>query len=96
MPRYAPTIHTDPARIAAMEALLPQLDGQTQVELTLTDGSMVRGTVTVRPTVQQFKDADENEGTNGQLRLDSLDGSGALDYVWLDQIRSVRVLPPVE
>ena len=28
MSRYAPTLHTDPARIAALEALLPQLLGQ--------------------------------------------------------------------
>jgi len=94
MSRYAPTIHTDPARIAAMEALLPQLEGETQVELTLADGSLLVGTVTVRPTVQQYRDADENEGTNGQLRLDDLAGSGGPHYVWLDQIRTVRRLPP--
>lgn len=73
MSRYAPTIHTDPARIAALEALLPQLRGQTHVEITLDDGTRLLGTVAVQPTLQQYRDADENEGSNGQLRLDDLD-----------------------
>jgi len=53
MSRIAPRIHTDPAQIARLEALLPQLDGETQVELTLLDGRRLLGTVAVRPTVQQ-------------------------------------------
>jgi len=96
MSRYAPSIHTDPARIAALEALLPQLRGQAPVEITLDDGTRVLGTVTVQPTLQQYRDADENEGSNGQLRLDDLDTPVQQHLVWLDRIASIRQLPPVE
>ncbi|WP_315387462.1 DUF3247 family protein [uncultured Stenotrophomonas sp.] len=94
MSRYAPTIHTHQADIAALEALLPQLKGQTQVEVALKDGTRVSGTVAVQPTVQQYRDADENEGTNGELRLDDLNDPAQQHLVWLDQIQSVRELPP--
>ena len=96
MSRYAPTIHTDPARIAALEALLPQLRGQARVEIILGDGTRVLGTVTVQPTLQQYRDAEENEGSNGQLRLDDLDTPVQQHLVWLDRIASIRHLPPVE
>lgn len=96
MSRYAPTIHTDPTRIAALEALLPQLRGQSRVELTLDDGSRLLGTVAVQPTLQQYRDADENEGSNGQLRLDDLDTPVQQHLVWLDRITAIGQLPPLE
>ena len=96
MSRNAPRIHTNPADIADLEALLPQLKGQTQVEITLTDGRRLLGTVAVQPTVQQYRDAEENEGSNGQLRLDDLDSPAQQHALWLDEIRTIRELPPVE
>ncbi|MCF7751211.1 DUF3247 family protein [Bacillus subtilis subsp. subtilis] len=93
MSRYAPNVHTDPDRIAALEALLPQLRGQTHVEVTLDDGTRLLGTVAVQPTLQQYRDADENEGSNGQLRLDDLDTPVQQRHVWLDQIASIRQIP---
>lgn len=96
MSRTAPRIHTDPADIAALECLLPQLKGQTQVEITLKDGNRLVGTVAVQPTVQQYRDAGENEGSNGQLRLDDLDTPAQHHTVWLDEISAIRELPPVE
>ncbi|WP_367344995.1 DUF3247 family protein [Stenotrophomonas bentonitica] len=94
MSRTAPTILTHQADIAGLEALLPQLKGQTQVEVTLKDGTHVSGTVAVQPTVQQYRDAAENEGTNGELRLDDLNDPAQQHLLWLDQIASVRELPP--
>lgn len=96
MSRIAPRIHTNPTDIAELEALLPQLKGQTQVEITLKDGSRLLGTVAVQPTVQQYRDAEENEGSNGQVRLDDLDTPVQQHVLWLDQIRAVRELPPIE
>jgi hypothetical protein len=93
MSRTAPTIYTDPADIARLEALLPQLPDEARVEVTLEDDTRVLGTVAVRPTVQQYRDADENEGSNGQLRLDDLDTPVQQHHIWLHQIRSVRQLP---
>ncbi|AWH24089.1 DUF3247 family protein [Stenotrophomonas sp. YAU14D1_LEIMI4_1] len=94
MSRIAPRIHTDPAQIARLESLLPQLEGETQVELTLQDGRRLLGTVAVRPTVQQFRNDAGDEGTNGLLRLDDYDAPVQQHYVWLDEIASVRRLPP--
>ncbi|HDS0924566.1 TPA: DUF3247 family protein [Stenotrophomonas maltophilia] len=96
MSRIAPRIHTNPADIAALEALLLQLKGQTQVEVTLKDGRRLLGTVAVQPTVQQYRDAEENEGSNGQLRLDDLDAPVQQHVLWLDEISAIRELPPVE
>jgi hypothetical protein len=96
MSRIAPRIHTNPADIAALEALLPQLKGQTEVEVTLKDGRRLLGTVAVQPTVQQYRDAEENEGSNGQLRLDDLDAPVQQHVLWLDEISAIRELPPVE
>ena len=96
MSRNAPRIHTNPADIAELEALLPQLKGQAQVEITLIDGRRLLGTVAVQPTVQQYRDAEENEGSNGQLRLDDLDSPAQQHVLWLDEIRTIRELPPVE
>ena len=93
MSRYAPRIHTHPDAIPALEALLPQLHGQTQVELTLEDGSRLIGTVAVQPTLQQYRDADENEGSNGQLRLDDLEAPVQQHLVWLDRIKAIRQMP---
>lgn len=95
MSRTAPRIHLDPTRIAALEALLPQLNDGTRVELTLSDGRRVLGTVAVRPTLQQYRDAAGDEGSNGQLRLDDLDTPVQQHVVWLDEIAAIRTLPPI-
>lgn len=94
MSRNAPRIHTDPAVIARLEALLPQLHGETQVQLTLLDGRRLLGTVAVQPTLQQYRNDAGDEGSNGQLRLDDLDSPMQQHHVWLDEIASIRVLPP--
>jgi hypothetical protein len=47
----------------------------------------------VQPTLQQYRDADEHEGSNGQLRLDDLDTPVQQHLIWLDQIRAIRQLP---
>jgi len=94
MSRIAPRIHTDPAQIARLEALLPQLDGEWQVQGTLHDGRRLLGTVAVRPTLQQYRNEAGDEGSNGQLRLDDYDSPVQQHHVWLDEIASVSRLPP--
>jgi len=95
MSRTAPRIHTDPARIAALEALISRLDGDSRVQLILDDGRRVLGTVAVRPTIQQYRDEAGDEGSNGQLRLDDLDTPAQQHNVWLDEIVDIRDLTPV-
>jgi len=94
MTKYADAVHTDPDAIAALQAWLPQLPDQAQVLLQLDDGSQVSGTVSVRPTLQTFRDHDEREGVNGVLRLDDLLQPGQQRYIWLDRIRGVQPLSP--
>ncbi|CAH0167015.1 DUF3247 family protein [Stenotrophomonas indicatrix] len=94
MSRIAPRIHTDAAQIARLEALLPQLHGETEVQLILHDGRRLLGTVAVQPTLQQYRNEAGDEGSNGQLRLDDLDTPVQQHHVWLDEIDSIRQLPP--
>lgn len=96
MAKYAKHVYTDQAEIAALEAWVRQLPGEARVQLTLDDGSRLLGTVAVQPTVQSFRDESENEGVNGLLRLDDLDSPVQQHLVWLDSIREVRPLPPIE
>ncbi|MEE7546896.1 DUF3247 family protein [Xanthomonas sp. Kuri4-1] len=96
MSKYAPHVYTDPAQIATLETWVTQLPGQAQVQVTLDDGSRVVGTVAVRPTLQTFRDEHQQEGVNGQLRLDQLDASQQPHWLWLDRIAAVEPLPTVE
>lgn len=66
---------------------------QAQV-LLLDDGSRVGGTVSVRPTLQTFRDREEREGINGLLRLDDPLHPEQQHYVWLDRIGEVQPLAP--
>lgn len=96
MAKYAKHVYTDQAQIAALEAWVTQLPDEARVQLTLDDGSRLLGTVAARPTIQAFRDEAENEGMNGLLRLDDLDSPVQQHLVWLDRIREVRPLPPIE
>ncbi|MCC4594140.1 DUF3247 family protein [Xanthomonas campestris pv. phormiicola] len=94
MSKYADVVHADPDAIAALQAWLPHLPEQAQVLLRLDDGSRVSGTVSVRPTLQTFRDHQEHEGINGVLRLDDLLDPAQQHYIWLDRIREVQPLVP--
>ncbi|HBK45848.1 MAG TPA: DUF3247 domain-containing protein [Xanthomonadaceae bacterium] len=97
MSRYAQHVYTGQSQIAALEAWIAKLPGAAQVQVTLEDGSRLLGTVAVQPTLQVFRDEqDENEGMNGLLRLDDLDTPVQQHLIWLDSIRDVRALPPRE
>jgi len=96
MAKYAQHVYTDQAQIATLESWVTQLPDEARVQVTLDDGSRLLGTVAARPTVQTFRDEDENEGMNGLLRLDDLDEPVQRHLVWLDRIREVRPLPPIE
>lgn len=92
MSKYAERVHTDPERIAQLEALVPQLPAEARVLIELEDGSELRGSIPVRPTIQTFRDASEREGVNSLLRLDDLDDPSRQHHLWLDQISKVTSL----
>ena len=94
MPKYAKRVYTDQAQIATLESWVAQLDGEERIQVTLDDGSHLLGIVSVRPTVQTFRDEAENEGINGLLRLDDLEDPSRAHWIWLDTIREIRPLGP--
>lgn len=91
MSRDAPRVHVDPAAIARLEEVAVQLPQDMRVEVRLDDGDLVRGMVSMTPTVQAFFDPDGREGLNGVAKLEC--ESGDIRYLWLDRIGSVEPLP---
>lgn len=92
MTKIAERVHQDRTEIAAIEARIAELDDEAIVEITMTDGTHRKGTVTARPTMQTFRDAQGNEGANSVLRLDDLKHPGQSHYLWVDRIAEVRHL----
>ncbi|MEO5565447.1 MAG: DUF3247 family protein [Luteimonas sp.] len=101
MSRIAPKVYRDPARISGLQALAMQLPQSARVEVTLDDGSCLRGIVSMRPAIQAFYDARGEEGTNGVVRIEAERAGTEMDagplagsrYVWLDHINRVEALP---
>jgi uncharacterized protein DUF3247 len=89
MTRIADRVHTHQGEIALIESRIAELHDEAIVELTLSDGRKLKGVVTVRPTVQTFRDQEGNEGINSLLRLDDLAQPGQTHYVWLDQVTDI-------
>ncbi|MCC4620167.1 DUF3247 family protein [Xanthomonas cassavae CFBP 4642] len=94
MPKYAPHVYTEQVQIATLEHWVSLLGDQERVRVELDDGSMLSGTVAVRPSIQTYLDDSDNEGLNGQLRLDQLDASQEPHWIWMDRIVAVHPLPP--
>ncbi len=84
-------LYTRQDDIARMEALILQLPDEAMVELRLTDGGAITGTVPTRPSMQVFRDADGNEGFNAVVRIDDDTQPQVVHYLWLDRIASVTV-----
>ncbi|MEA9587300.1 DUF3247 family protein [Xanthomonas sp. WHRI 10064A] len=93
MSKYAPHVYCEHVQIATLEHWVSLLNGQERVRIELDDGSMLSGTVAVRPTIQTYLDDNGNEGVNGQLRLDQLDASQEPHWIWMDRIVAVHPLP---
>lgn len=92
MGRYAEHVYTDRQDIQHLEHLITQLPSEAEVELTLTDGRRLCGTVAERPALQLYRDAQEREGNHGVLRLDDAQDPAQTHMVWLDRIAQVRRL----
>jgi predicted enzyme related to lactoylglutathione lyase len=57
MTSIAARVYHDPADIALIESRIVELDDEARVELGMSDGRRLRGTVTARPSMQVFRDA---------------------------------------
>ncbi|MGH8025295.1 MAG: DUF3247 family protein [Pseudoxanthomonas sp.] len=89
MAQIAERVHTDQREIALIESRIVELNDASAVELSLSDGRKLQGVVTVRPSVQTFRDAEGREGINALLRLDDLHRPGKTHHVWLDQVTGI-------
>ena len=82
-------VHTRQEDIALIESRITQLPDEAIVEITLADGSKLKGLVTTRPSLQTFRDAQGQVGVNALLRLDDLQQPGHSHQIWLDQVRHI-------
>ena len=89
MTAIAERVHTRQDEIALIESRITELPDEAIVEIALDDGRKLKGVVTVRPTIQTFRDAEGREGVNALLRLDDLEQTGHSHQVWLDRISSI-------
>ncbi|AIF46735.1 DUF3247 family protein [Dyella japonica] len=95
MGQFAERVYTDPAMIQRLEDLIEQLPTGGHVVLQLADGTCCEGVVCESPSVQVFRDPQENEGINGVLRLERPDEPAWTRYVWLGDIQSVEQLDSI-
>lgn len=95
MGRQAQHVYTDPASIRQLESLIDQLPANGQVVLVLKDGSSCDGVVSVRPSVQVYRDADDHEGINARVQLQRPDVPEWSRRFWLDQIVRVEHLDSI-
>jgi hypothetical protein len=72
--------------------LVHQLPANGHVVLLLRDGSSCEGVVTVRPSLQVFRDHDDREGINAEVQLERPDVPTWHQRIWLDQIVQVEHL----
>ena len=70
MTQLAENVYTEQGDIARIESWAQQLDDEAQVAIRLADGARVEGFVTVRPTIQVFRDGSGREGMNAMVRID--------------------------
>lgn len=94
--RIADHVYTDQADIDRIQARIFELPNDQHVELEFEDGRVLRGIVSVRPTIQMFFDRAGREGANATVRLvqpalDDPEGAGWID-VFLDRVTRVRHL----
>jgi hypothetical protein len=95
MSKYAQKVFSDPLDIAALEALVAQLPDSLRVSIVEHDGTTTTGIVGVVPSVQVFRDADENEGVNAMVRIEDPDLPEGFRTIWLDRIKRVVHHDPV-
>lgn len=95
MGRRAEHVYTDNEYIQRLESLVEALPDNGRVRLLLKDGSRCDGVVSVRPSVQVFRDSEGNEGLNATVRLERPEAPDWHRDVWLDDIVRVEHLDSI-
>lgn len=99
--RNADRVYTSAEDIDRLREKVAALPNGEHVELELEDGEHLFGIVAARPMLQQFFDFKGCEGMNGTVRLERPSlyhpmATPAPRDVWLDRIRVVRHLGPLD
>ncbi|HEY4292266.1 DUF3247 family protein [Luteibacter sp.] len=95
MGRIASTVYTNPAEVARLERWVEELAINARVRVHMAEGAPVEGIVMVTPTIQVFKNAADDEGMNGVVKLEDPDKPGWNTLVWLGDIVRVEHLDSV-
>lgn len=91
----AKRIYTAPEDIRRLEHRIEELAVNAHVRLYLHGGGIAQGLVTVKPSIQVFKDGDANEGLNGIVKLEDPVRNDVVEEVWLDAIERIEPLDSV-
>lgn len=99
--RNANRVFTSAEDIDRLRAKVEALPNGAHVEIELEDGERLVGIVAARPMLQQFFDFEGHEGTNGTVRIErpALENPTTAPLpldLWLDRIRVVRRLDPLD
>ncbi|MBD8881399.1 DUF3247 family protein [Rhodanobacter sp. 7MK24] len=93
MGRSARHVYSDPAAVAALQAIASKLSANGHVRLTLKDGGICEGVIAERASAQVYFDpAEQHLGIDGGLWLERPDEPGWHCWMWLDEIASVEHL----
>ena len=86
VPRH---VYTKQEDIDRLEARIVELPDEAIVRVQLVNGQQVEGVVSVRPSMQVFRNDEGVEGFNAVVRIDDQRDPGRAYYLWMDQISEV-------
>jgi uncharacterized protein DUF3247 len=95
MGRIAHRIFTKSEDIDRIRGFVRELAINARVRLHLLEGEPVEGIVMVTPTVQEFRNENDDEGLNGVVKLEDPQQPGWSGLVWLGDIDRVEHLDSV-
>lgn len=82
-------VYTQQEDLERLEARIVELPDEAVVRIQLRDGQQVEGVVTVRPSMQVFRNAEGVEGFNAVVRIDDRQNPARSYYLWMDQISEI-------
>jgi len=82
-------VYTKQEDIDRLEARIVELPDEAIVRVQLLSGQQVEGVVSVRPSMQVFRNEEGVEGFNAVVRIDDKNDPGRAYYLWMDQISEV-------
>ncbi|MBE1161803.1 DUF3247 family protein [Dyella acidiphila] len=95
MGQMADRVYTRTEDVQRLEQLVDELAVNALVALHLRGGRVTEGVVAVTPTVQVFRDPQQQEGSNGVVKLIDPERPDWSELVWLCEIERLVHLDSV-